>query len=80
MQIAEIKRLAEHCSLDQLLDAEEALLNEQEPAIEVNGKDEGERLTHIMAAQEIAKDVANHGVSMGEAVRNFSQRVRRSIS
>ncbi len=80
MQVGEIKRLVEHYNEEQLQAAELAIMEEATPQIEVNGKDEGEKLTHIMAAIEILKDVATTGGTVNEGMRRFSQRVRKSIS
>jgi hypothetical protein len=49
MQIPVIKKLSETYSLAQLKEAEEAILNESIPTIEIEGKDEGEQLTHVLA-------------------------------
>lgn len=80
MQIAVIKQLSESFSLDILKKAEEAILDEQTPEIEVLGKDEGEKLTHVLAAISILEDVQNNGVDYRTALRNYTQRVRNSIS
>ena len=54
---------------------------EGEPlGIEVGGADEGEQLTHIMAAMEVLKDVQENGSDPKEALRNYTKRVRESIS
>lgn len=79
MKLPEIKRLAQAHSLDELKAAEQALYEEATPAIEVHGDDEGEMLTHILAAQDILINM-NKGMSLPEAVRAYSQRVRNSIS
>lgn len=79
MQIPIIKKLVEHYSLAQLQSAEEAMMEEQMPAIEVEGKDEGECLTHVLAAIYI-KEKIEQGVAFNQALRDFSQRVRNSIS
>lgn len=79
MQLPEIKRLTETYNLAQLREAEDALLNETPMAIEVNGKDEGEQLTHILAAIEILHDMEKHGTDTRTALRNYTQRVRNSI-
>jgi len=79
MQIPIIKKLVEHYSLAQLKSAEEAMMEEQMPAIEVEGKDEGECLTHVLAAIYI-KEKMEQGVAFNQALRDFSQRVRNSIS
>ena len=79
MQLPEIKKLAASCTMEQLRLAEEAMLNEQQPAIEVGGKDEGEQLTHILAAIEILHDMQQNRVDLTTAIRNYTQRVRNSI-
>ncbi len=79
MQIPIIKKLVEQYSLAQLQSAEEAMLEEQKPAIEVDGKDEGECLTHVLASIYI-KEKMEQGTAFNQALRDFSQRVRKSIS
>jgi hypothetical protein len=80
MQIPVIKKLSETYSLAQLKEAEEAILNESAPTIEIEGKDEGEQLTHVLAAIDILTDMEKNGVDARTALRNYTQRVRNSIS
>ena len=80
MQIAIIKSLTEHFSLIQLKAAEEAMYDERTPEIIVEGKDEGEKLTHILAAIHILEDMEKSGCDHRTALRNYTQRVRNSIS
>ncbi len=80
MQIPVIKKLVETYTLAQLQDAEAAMMDEQKPTIEVEGKDEGECLTHILASIYIKDKMENHGIAFNQALRDFSQRVRNSIS
>ena len=80
MKIPVIKKLVETYSAEQLELAEAAILEEQQPAIEIEGKDEGEKLTHVMAAAEILKEVREKGLPVHEALRNYTHRVRKSIS
>ena len=80
MQIPVIKKLVETYSLVQLQDAEAAMMEELKPSIEVEGKDEGECLTHVLASIYIKDKMENHGVAFNQALRDFSQRVRNSIS
>ena len=80
MQVAEIKRLVETYSLAQLNQAEEAILEEQKPEVEILGKDEGEMLTHVMAAAWIKKDMEKSGNDLRASLRNYTQKVRSSIS
>lgn len=79
MQIPVIKKLVEQYSLIQLQVAEEAMMEEQKPSIEVDGKDEGECLTHVLASIYI-KEKMEQGTAFNQALRDFSQRVRNSIS
>lgn len=79
MQIPIIKKLVESYSLIELKDAEDAMMEEQKPAIEVEGKDEGECLTHVLASIYI-KEKMEQGTAFNQALRDFSQRVRNSIS
>ena len=80
MKIPVIKQLVEQYGIEQLEEAEQAILEEQTPKIQIEGKDEGEQLTHAMAALEILRDVRQSGVTVTEALRNYTQRVRKSIS
>lgn len=80
MKIPEIKRLVENHSLSDLQAAEEALMEEQTPSIEIKGDDEGEQLTHILAGIEILSTVEKENIPVAKALRNYTQRVRNSIS
>lgn len=80
MKIPAIKKLVETTSLEELAAAEEAILEEQAPAIEVDGDDEGEQLTHVLAAIFILNDMADNGSNFRTALRNYSQKVRNSIN
>jgi hypothetical protein len=79
MKVACIKPLVEAYNIEQLQTAEQALYDEQPLAIDVEGADEGEKLTHILAAIEILKDMAQ-GADYKTALRNYSSRVRNSIN
>jgi len=80
MQIAIIKHLHENYTLEELKLAEEAMYEEQTPAINVEGKDEGEKLTHVLAAINILEDMEKNNIDARTALRNYTQRVRNSIS
>ena len=80
MKIPVIKKLAEAHTLEELQAAEEALYNEQTPSIEVKGDDEGEQLTHILAAVYIKEHMAENGSELKEALRAYTLKVRNSIS
>ena len=80
MKIPAIKKLVENHTLAQLQAAEAAILEEQTPSIEVEGDDEGEQLTHVLASIYIKEKMEHHAVPFNQALRDFSQRVRNSIS
>lgn len=80
MKIPVIKKLTERYSLEQLQAAEVALLEEQTPEIEIEGEDEGEQLTHAMAAIWILEDMQANGHDLKTALREYTVKVRNSIS
>ncbi len=80
MKIPVIKKLAETHSLKELQAAEEALYNEEMLAIEVMGDDEGEQLTHVLAAVYIKEHMAENGSELKAALRAYTVKVRNSIS
>lgn len=80
MQIPIIKKIAEKYTEAELKKAEEALLEELTLEIEIEGKDEGEQLTHIMAALWVKEEMEKNGLPVGKAVRNYTIKVRNSIS
>ena len=55
MKIPEIKRLVTIYTLDALEKAELALIQEESMPFEVHGEDDGEVLTHILAANGFLK-------------------------
>ncbi|EMR02881.1 DUF6952 family protein [Cesiribacter andamanensis] len=79
MKIPAIKSLVEQYSLEQLQAAEEALANEAQPAIAVEGEDEGEQLTHVFAAIFIKQEMQG-GTDFKTALREYTRKVRESIS
>ncbi|MFN3952036.1 MAG: DUF6952 family protein [Thermaurantimonas sp.] len=78
MKIQAIKDLLRH-DIEALKKAEQQLYDEQPPEIPVAGEDEGEMLTHVLAAIWIKEQIQS-GVPEAQAVRAFTQRVRNSIS
>jgi len=80
MKIPAIKKAVESHSLEALRAAEQALYEELELAIEVEGADEGEKLTHILAAIAILEDMEKNTTEFKDALRAYTQRVRNSIN
>lgn len=80
MKIPVIKKLVENHKLEELMAAEQAIVEGETPQIEIAGEDEGEQLTHALAAIEILSKIQMEGISTSQALRDYSQRVRNSIS
>lgn len=80
MKIPIIKKLVENYSLAQLKEAETALYEEQPLNIEVDGDDEGEQLTHILAAIYMLEHIDETGCDVPTAMRAYTSRVRSSIN
>ncbi|MBR9832477.1 hypothetical protein GYB57_10040 [bacterium] len=79
MKIPVIKKLVENFTLSELESAENAILEENKPAIEVEGDDEGEQLTHVMAAIWIQNEMRKEDIPFPKALRAYTQKVRVSI-
>lgn len=80
MKLGVIKKLVADYQLSELQKAEEDILEERTPVIEIEGDDEGEQLTHVTAAIAVISDMQTNGVDERTALRNYTQRVRNSIS
>lgn len=80
MKTTAIKKLVETYTLDQLKEAENAIVEELKPVINIEGDNEGEQLTHVLASIYIKSKMEKEGVAFNLALRDFSQRVRKSIS
>lgn len=80
MQIPVIKKIADQYSIEELKKAEESLMEETSLEIDVDGEDEGEQLTHILAAIWVKEEMEKEGINVGKAVRNYTVKVRNSIS
>ena len=80
MKIPVIKKITEAYTLEQLQAAEMALYDEQTLEIEVEGEDEGEQLTHVLAAVFIKEYMAENGSDLKTALREYTLKVRNSIS
>ena len=80
MKIPVIKKLVEEVSVEDLQKSEEQILNGEPTIIAIEGDDEGEQLTHVLAAIFILEDMKNNQNDFRTSLRNYSQKVRKSIS
>ncbi len=79
MKVPAIRKLCETYTIEQLREAEDMLLDEQPLAIQVEGDDEGEQLTHILAAIWCLHDMKENETTLPQAIRNYTLKVRNSI-
>jgi hypothetical protein len=80
MKLNEVKRLAETHTPAELQTAATAIENGEQPTIAVHGDDEGEMLTHLLGALDVHQRMTDEGVDFRTALREFTNRVRESIS
>lgn len=80
MKIAAIKKLVERYTLTDLQQAEQLLESGEPLSIEVEGDDEGDQFTHVLAAIDILTRVETEQKEVNVALREFTQRVRNSIN
>jgi len=80
MKIPAIKKLVETYSIKECKQAEQALLEEQQLLIEIDGDDDGEKLTHVLGAIDILERMQLENKDVRTALREFMERVRLSIS
>lgn len=80
MKIPAIKKLLEKYDPETLRDAEARLIEDVPLNIDVEGDDEGEQLTHILAAIYISEIMERDKVDFKTALRDYTSRVRGSIS
>ncbi len=80
MKLPVIKQLVENHSLEELKKAEAAMEEGETPAFEVKGEDEGEQFTHVIAAVWVKEKMEKEGVDARSAMREYTQKVRNSIS
>ncbi|WP_338769182.1 hypothetical protein WAF17_09320 [Bernardetia sp. ABR2-2B] len=80
MKLPVIKQLVENHSLEDLKKAEMAMEEGENPTFEVKGEDEGEQFTHVIAAVWVKEKMATDGIDARAAMREYTQKVRNSIS
>lgn len=80
MKLTVVKEIVGKYKVEELSKAENDLLEEKELSIHIDGDDEGEQLTHIIAAIWILNEMEEKNIPLPKALRNYTQRVRNSIS
>lgn len=80
MKLAAIRNIVGTYDLEALRKAEEQLLEGQPLEIEIDGEDEGEQLTHILAGIWVLETMEKEDLDQKAALRAYTSRVRNSIS
>jgi hypothetical protein len=81
MNIASIRTIVESgVDVATLEQAEAAILEGEIPTIIIPGDDEGEQLTHVIAARWVLQHMDDVGCDAMTAIREYTKRVRASIS
>lgn len=80
MKIPVIKKLVEIYDETTLRQAESALINEENLPVEIDGEDDGEKLTHVIAALWVHDRLKKGDTDIRSAIREYTQKVRGSIS
>lgn len=81
MKIPAIKKLVENASMDDLIAVQEEIIDRECcTLLEVEGEDVGEQLTHVIAAIYIKDQMEKEGKEFKTALREYTQKVRESIS
>ena len=80
MNIAAVRTLIESYNEHQLQQAEADLLEGRDVQIDVDGEDEGEQLTHVLAALWVVQHMKETSQDASASIRAYTQKVRKSIS
>lgn len=79
MILAVVKDLVSKHSKDEIDRAISAFEAKRENTLNVEGPDDGEKLSNLLAASEIKARI-DKGMPLNDAIRDFSQRVRSVLS
>jgi hypothetical protein len=80
MNLAVVRTLVEMHALNALRAAEDSLLNEQRPDIDVPGVDEGDQLTNVLGAIWVHERMRGEQMDLRSALRDYTRMVRGSIT
>lgn len=74
-----IRMLVENFTINQLVEAEQAIVSGLEPTIDVAGNDAGEKLTNLLAATYVLEKMKAENIDLAPALRQYHYQVRESI-
>jgi len=76
MRALVVKYLANSQTMQALVEAEEALLDERQPSFEIEGEDESEQLMHVFASIFVLRHMREHGSEFNEALRVYNRKTQ----
>jgi hypothetical protein len=80
MNVSTIKWLVENQSMDKLLEAEKALIEDLPLPIDIEGMDASQKLTHALAAVWIKEYMTGQGVDFQQALLQYVKQVREILN
>lgn len=80
MKLPVIKNIIDRYSIEELKSAEHQLMEGETLQLEIAGDDEGEQLTHVLAAIWIKEEMQRTRCDASVALRAYTSRVRQSIN
>lgn len=80
MEISSIRSLVEKHTLSELREAEFAIIQEKSLKIRVEGKDQAERLSHVIAAVWILEEMASKELEFNQALCAYNKKVRDQVA
>ncbi len=78
MKVPVVRTLVETVPLEKIQEAILAFEKDRTNILNVEGADDGEKLSHLLVAEFALKKIAK-GMKLNEALREYSQRVRSMI-
>ena len=79
MKVDAVRNLVENYTIDQLVEAEKALVNGEDLSFRVVGEDASEKLTYLLAAVYILERLKAGTLEFAEAFRQYTLQVRETF-
>jgi hypothetical protein len=76
MKVSAIRKLVEKQTILELKQAESDIIQEKSASIEIEGKDEAEKLSNVIAALWILEEMKSKGLDFKEALSLYTKKVR----
>lgn len=76
MKVSAIRKLVEKQTILELKQAESDIIQEKSASIEIEGKDDAEKLSNVIAALWILEEMKSKGLDFKEAFSLYNKKVR----